>query len=206
MSELVHQLNDTLPEIQEEISAQPAVQENQAGKTPVYGAYERPVQKEKPMKKPLIAILGMVLVVVAAGVGTGYVFARKFPPAQKTVQTAETSGTSDTAQLQVGQKYGSTDTDTFKDMTEGVLQKGGINGEGSHKILKEGGESQTVYITSSMLNLDQFDGVRVRVRGETFHGQRAGWLMDVGQVEVLELNAALPAWAAPKVEGGGGNE
>ena len=81
---------------------------------------------------------------------------------------------------------GSKDLSTFKDKAEGVLEKGGINGEGTHKLIREGGPSQTVYLTSSVVDLDQFIGKKVRVWGETFAAQKAGWLMDVGRVEVLE--------------------
>src|SRR3989344_4113161 len=71
---------------------------------------------------------------------------------------------------------------------------GGVNGEGSYHIVREGGESQNVYLTSSALDLAQFVDARVIVKGETFKAQRAGWLMDVGQVKVIQLNAQLPDW------------
>lgn len=80
---------------------------------------------------------------------------------------------------------GSTDTKTFRDKAEGVLKKGGIGGEGTHKLERPGGVNQTVYLTSSVIDLDQFIGKKVRVWGETFKGDKAGWLMDVGKVELL---------------------
>lgn len=81
---------------------------------------------------------------------------------------------------------GSKDTSIFKDQAVGVIEKGGLDGEGTHKLVREGGPSQTAYLTSSVVNLDDFVGKKVRVWGETFAGQKAGWLMDVGRVEVLE--------------------
>ena len=81
---------------------------------------------------------------------------------------------------------GSKDTSIFKDQAVGVVEKNGIDGEGTHKLIREGGPSQTVYLTSSVLDLDQFIGKKVKVWGETFAAQKAGWLMDVGRVEVLE--------------------
>jgi hypothetical protein len=42
-----------------------------------------------------------------------------------------------------------------------------------------------VYLTSSTVDLSPFVGKKVRVWGQTFTGQKAGWLMDVGLVEVL---------------------
>ena len=80
---------------------------------------------------------------------------------------------------------GSPDSKTFKDSTEGTLEIGGINGEGTHKLIRPGGESQTVYLTSSVLDLSQFEGKKVRVLGETFAAKKAGWLMDVGKIEEL---------------------
>ena len=74
----------------------------------------------------------------------------------------------------------------FKDQAEGVLKKCGIEGEGSHHLERPGGESQNVYLTSSTVDLSQFENKKVRVHGETFTAQTAGWLMDVGLVEVLE--------------------
>lgn len=80
---------------------------------------------------------------------------------------------------------GSSDTKVFRDSAEGDLEEGGINGEGTHKLIRPGGDSQTVYLTSSVLDLNQFVGKKVRVWGETFSAQQAGWLMDIGKVEVL---------------------
>lgn len=85
-----------------------------------------------------------------------------------------------------GKEVGSTNLETFSDTATGVIEKGGINGEGSHKLIREGGPSQTAYLTSSVVDLDQFAGKKVQVWGETFSAQKAGWLMDVGRVKILE--------------------
>lgn len=77
------------------------------------------------------------------------------------------------------------DKKTFKDHAEGILREGGIDGEGQFHLERPGGESQNVYLTSSIVDLSQFVGKKVRVWGETFAGQKAGWLMNVGLVEVL---------------------
>jgi len=94
--------------------------------------------------------------------------------------------------LKVGDVIGVNDTKTFKDEVKGVLDKGGFNGEGSHKLLRPGGASQTVYLTSSVVDLDEFVGHEVTINGQTFSGQKVGWLMDVGRVKVEKLNAPLP--------------
>ena len=81
---------------------------------------------------------------------------------------------------------GVVDKKTFKDQAEGTLKEGGIDGEGNFHLERPGGESQNVYLTSSTVDLSLYVGKKVRVYGQTFAGQKAGWLMDVGLVEVLE--------------------
>ena len=74
---------------------------------------------------------------------------------------------------------------TFKDIAEGILKGGGINGEGQFHLVRPGGESQNVYLTSSAVDLSKFIARKIKVWGETQTAQHAGWLMDVGRVEVL---------------------
>ena len=59
--------------------------------------------------------------------------------------------------------------------------------------MRPGGESQNVYLTSSVVDLDLFVDHKIRIWGETFSAQKAGWLMDVGRVEVIELNVEKPS-------------
>lgn len=94
--------------------------------------------------------------------------------------------------VKVGDIYGSADETAFKDHSTGVIDKGGFNGEGTHKLVRPGGASQTVYLTSSVIDLDQLVGHQVTVWGETFKGQKVGWLMDVGRAKVENLNMPLP--------------
>lgn len=82
---------------------------------------------------------------------------------------------------------GSTDTKTFRDSAEGVLEEGGIDGEGTHHLVREEGRpDQNAYLTSSVVDLSEYVGKKIKVWGETFSAQKAGWLMDVGKVELLE--------------------
>lgn len=78
------------------------------------------------------------------------------------------------------------DEKTFKDSAEGVLREGGVDGEGSHHLERPGGPSQNVYLTSSTVSLDDYIGKQVKVLGETFDAEKAGWLMDVGRLELME--------------------
>lgn len=81
---------------------------------------------------------------------------------------------------------GIADQKTFKDSAEGILKEGGIDGEGSFHLERPGGESQNVYLTSTTVDLSHYLGKKVRVWGETFAGEKAGWLMDVGRLDLLK--------------------
>ena len=143
-----------------------------------------------------IIMIGVVVVLVL-GLGSGFAGAYLTTAGgsvpvvpkdqQKTAEEVEDA-------VRVGAVFGVPDEKTFRDDTEGVLITGGLDGEGSHTLLRPGGISQNVYLTSSVVDLDQFEGHRVRIWGETFKGQKAGWLMDVGRVEVKELSADKPEW------------
>jgi len=94
--------------------------------------------------------------------------------------------------VKVGDIFGSANEKAFKDPATGVIDKGGFKGEGTHQLVRPGGVSQTVYLTSSTIDLDALVGHQVTVWGETFKGQKVGWLMDVGRAKVEALNAPLP--------------
>jgi len=113
-----------------------------------------------------------VAVVIGAVIGFGLTRLNK-----KTASNGVT--TKDTAQ-----SAGVVDKKTFKDSVEGILREGGIDGEGNFHIERPGGVSQNAYLTSSTVDLSNYVGKRVKVWGQTFSGQTAGWLMDVGLVEV----------------------
>lgn len=148
-------------------------------------------EKGKFMKKksnPIVWVL-LALVVMSAGVGSGYALAlvqSGEPVALPGTSNANLQREVTTEEIKVGTKVGIADEKTFKDSTEGELAKGGIDGEGSHQLKRPGGDSQTVYITSSVIDLDQFVGRKVKVWGETMSAAKAGWLMDVGKLEVME--------------------
>lgn len=99
---------------------------------------------------------------------------------------------SDTESIKAGDFFGVTDESTFSDNAQGYLEKGGIDGEGSHKLLREGGASQTVALTSSVTDLDDFVGMEIKIWGETNKAQKSGWFMDVGRVEVITVDAQSP--------------
>jgi hypothetical protein len=154
---------------------------------------ENTIGKDSSMKSSSKLFILITVFAVLAGVGTGFgsfkLFAKPSSggPRSTDIQELPTAG-----KVKVGDVFGSTDA-SFKDSAEGYLEDGGLDGEGSHKLLRPGGESQTVYLTSSVTDLSELAGVEVKVWGETFKGQKAGWLMDVGRVEVLDIDAESPA-------------
>ena len=135
--------------------------------------------------------IASLVVVLLLGLGSGYLL--KNGSIGGVINTGPVvSRNVPEAGLKEGDIIGVQDEKTFKDSATGVLHKGGIDGEGSHQLLRPGGVSQTVYLTSSVIDLDEFEGHQVTVWGETFKGQKAGWLMDVGRVKVEKLNAPDP--------------
>lgn len=156
-----------------------------------------PVEEEKPAEAPVplqvsaadsrnwrqfLPPIGILFLIIASGILTGYILSVKLG---KGVIGGGVSMVAPGAERK-GKEVGSTNLETFSDTATGVIEKGGINGEGSHKLIREGGPSQTAYLTSSVVDLDQFVGKKVQVWGETFSAQKAGWLMDVGRVKILE--------------------
>jgi len=83
-------------------------------------------------------------------------------------------------------EVGSTNTATYRDTAIGVVEAGGLNGEGTHKLVRDGGPSQTVYLISSVIDLDQYVGKKVELWGLTLDAVKAPWLMDVGRLKLLE--------------------
>ena len=135
-----------------------------------------PVKKEDiPMKtQSTRIIIGVYAFLVLLGIGTGYLLSR-----------ANIAGVGvKPGIVNTGKVSGSTDTTTFKDSATGVIQKDGIDGEGTHQLIRDGGPSQTVTLLSSVVDLDQYVGKKVKVFGQTVAAQKAAWLMDVGRVEL----------------------
>lgn len=78
------------------------------------------------------------------------------------------------------------DPSTKYDNATGTLVEGGIGNEGTHHLETEGGPSHYVYLTSSVIDLESFVGKKVEVWGQTLASKKAGWLMDVARVRVVQ--------------------
>lgn len=136
------------------------------------------------------AVIITSVIAIVAGTLTGF---GGFKLMAKNQPLPEATQPGDVSSIKNGDVFGSKDKDAFKDSAEGYLEKGGLEGEGSHHLVRPGGETQTVYITSSVTDLDTLEGMDVKVWGETFKGQKAGWLMDVGSIEVINTQGEKPS-------------
>lgn len=136
-------------------------------------------QIKKASKSNLFYIL-VALIVVIAGVGTGWMLSGKTLGGSKPSTSIAAPGAKTNGEV------GLADESTFRDSAEGVLESGGIEGEGTHHLVRDGGPSQYVYLTSTVIDLESFKGKKVQVWGETIGARKAGWLMDVGKIKVVE--------------------
>lgn len=127
-------------------------------------------------------VIIFLVIVAIFGVGSGYFLSSSGGK----IGSVDIGGKIGESSVSKGAVVGSSDLKTFKDITEGVLKEGGIDGEGQFHLVRPGGESQNVYLTSSIVDLSKFVGRKIKIWGETNKAQKAGWLMDVGRVEVLE--------------------
>lgn len=134
------------------------------------------------------------VIILLLSVGVGFLFSRIYPLSKSsdnklivgsTEQAISTDSISSASQIQVGKLYGDTDT-TFKDSATGTIEKGSINGVGTHILNRDGGVSQRASLTSSVVDLDLFVGKKVEVKGQTNSSSKTAWLMDVGSIKVLE--------------------
>lgn len=135
-------------------------------------------QKLTAMFSPRLLIL--FLVVAVLGIGTGYVFAKSGNgPGFGRVESTKPGS------ISKGKVIGSDDLKTYKDVADGLIKEGGIEGEGAFHLQRPGGDIKNVYLTSSTIDLAKFINKKVKVWGQTQKAQKAGWLMDVGRLEVL---------------------
>jgi len=133
----------------------------------------QPIEPEVKEKQTLYLILGLLFfILVLGGVGTGYILSS---PSGGSLGGAK--------QGVIGKGYGSTDTKTFSDTAIGTIEKDGVGGEGTHKLIREGGPSQTACLVSSVLDLNEFVGKKVKVWSKTMDAKACPWLMDVGRIE-----------------------
>lgn len=121
--------------------------------------------------KLLIAVL---VISIIAGVGTGYLMASGGQRIPLIDQTPD---------------HASEDAKTFRDFAEGKItpkpdDKNAAYSQGTHLLVRDG--ATPVLLTSSVLDLSQYENKKVKIYGETNSLAGAGWFMDVGRVEVIQ--------------------
>lgn len=146
----------------------------------------RPMDKKNKEKFGKYTKLVSVLMVLVLGLGSGFLIAQLSIATGVVDKKVEVRELSSEDEITKGLVVGADDKSQFPDEAEGVLVEGGIDGEGTHHLERPGGPSQNVYLTSSNVDLQKFVGRKVKVDGKTFEAEKAGWLMDVGQLKVLE--------------------
>lgn len=142
-----------------------------------------PQEEEKITKKISTSevftkpLLGVMIAAVVLGVATGYILSQK----SVSKVTNPLVGTPKTPQQ---------DIRTFRDFAEGVVKTRPAPSnpseyvEGTHLLQREG--AVPVALTSSVVDLSQYEGKKVKVFGETQKALKEGWLMDVGRVEEIK--------------------
>lgn len=127
-------------------------------------------------------VLGVVVGMIIFGVSTGYML-KTFSSGNSAKNNTSSESNSNNG---TKESAGILDKETFKDKAEGMLKEGGFEGEGSFHLERPGGVSQNVYLTSTTVDLNEFLGKKVRIWGATFSSKKAGWLMDVGYIEIMK--------------------
>jgi len=157
------------------VSEKDGVKKPEEKEVPIMHTFnEQSTSSASPMK-----IIILFIVIAFLGIGTGFVMSKVSKATGKQLIPVANVGPN-----LKGKTYGSDDLKTFKDTAEGKLEEGGVEGEGQYHLVRPGGDSQNVYLTSSLVDLSQFVGRKVKVWGQTQAAQTAGWLMDVGRVEI----------------------
>ena len=129
---------------------------------------------------PTKVVIGLALTVIVIGLGIGFLLSRS------NSSSAVLSESTGSKMVSSEKEVGSTDTKAFPDSANGTLEKGGLGNEGTHHLTRDGGPSQTVYVISSVVDLDQFVGKKVQIWGQTLKATKAPWLMDVDRVKLTE--------------------
>ncbi len=137
------------------------------------------------VKSVLAPALIIVALIITGGV-SGYFLSGQTSTVGRSVGISNNDGKVSSGG--VPKEAGVNNPSVYKDQAAGRLEENTNKDvpEGSHKLIRPGGDDQTAYLTSSVLDLDQFLGQCIEIWGQTYAAQKAGWLMDVGRVKLLD--------------------
>jgi hypothetical protein len=124
------------------------------------------------------ALIVLAIVSVISGVATGFVLAQNNPQSGLSSASPETKKASKEAG-QVAQNCKDFDEGTIRAKEQADVPE--EYSEGTH--LLDRGTKSPVTLTSSYVDLSEFEGKKVKVFGETQKALKAGWLMDVCKIE-----------------------
>lgn len=130
-------------------------------------------------KKVWPYVIGAFLVVLI-GVGTAWLIS------SKVMNKSGSSGKAAPGVKVTSTEAGKLDPNIKYDTATGMLQAGGLNGEGTHHLVRDGGASKNVYLTSSVVDLSLFVDKKVNIWGDTLASKKVGWLMDVAKIQVTQ--------------------
>lgn len=135
-------------------------------------------------KPNYVAIAAILLSSLVLGSGSGYAIRQ----AQGSSSTSAPTGSAEDNKTVVitENEAGVDNSEAFPDSAVGILMEGGKDGEGTHYLDRGMGADKYVYLTSTVINMQKFVGKNVEVRGQTLSARKAGWLMDVGRIKVVQ--------------------
>ena len=134
-----------------------------------------------------------IVIIIVVSLSIGFWLSR-FYPINKQISLApknqgsvvnSTDSISQVSDLKAGTVYGNKDS-SCKDTATGTVEKGNINGEGTHILNRPGGTDQRASLTSSTVDLDLFISKKVEITGQTNSSKKTGWLLDVCSIKIVE--------------------
>lgn len=148
------------------------------------------------MSKPnLVPVIVVTILAIGGGFGGGYALRRANSDAPVSVggeQVAIQQVATDEKSIKAGDVFGSTDENAFKDHATGYLAESDNEEISPFRLLRPGGKTQTVYLTSTVTDLSKLVGMEVEIWGETADAAGAGWYMDVGRIKVTAVEGISP--------------
>lgn len=153
------------------------------------GDQKVPVLKKFPDSKkesrPVVVMAVLTVLVISAGILTGWLLSSPKASASKTSGNSQTKVESNKSSASANEE-GQLDEEIKYQEAEGKLVDGGIKGEGTHHIERDNNPSRYVYLTSTVIDLDKYIDKKVKIWGETISSKNAPWLMDVIKIQVLD--------------------